>query len=151
MWFKGLDIINVILLLLLFVRAIKAYPKLPQKIPTHFNLYLEPDAWGSRVMIFFLPTLAGIILSLFMLVLPKSEPNLIVPITPENREVQLYMGDLMMKLLLLVILVLKHFLLSITICTEPACRKWFKPYIITCSISIFIIPLVYTVLSYIYK
>lgn len=151
MWFKGLDIINVILLFLLFVRAIKVYPKLPQKIPTHFNLYLEPDAWGSRVMIFFLPTLAGIILSLFMLVLPESEPNLIVPITPKNREVQLYMGDLMMKLLLLVILFFKHFLLSITICTEPACRKQFKPYIIICFISVFAVPLVYMVLSYIYR
>lgn len=49
----------------LWVSALRVYPTLEPRIPTHFNLFGAPDGWGPRWFIFLLPLLAVLLLTLW--------------------------------------------------------------------------------------
>ncbi|WKS95642.1 DUF1648 domain-containing protein [Riemerella columbina] len=97
-----LDILNIAILTYLVIASIKVYPRLPKKIPTHFGIDLEPDAWGSKAMIF-LPPILAVVTYLLNHVLFKdpSSANYIVPITPENEAIQYCLAEMMHRFLLL--------------------------------------------------
>ncbi len=42
------DLANLVLLVLLEAALYRAYPRLPARIPMHFNLAGQPDRWGGR-------------------------------------------------------------------------------------------------------
>lgn len=54
-------LLNAILLAALFAGSVWAYPRLPERIPVHFGLTGEPDAWAMRSAgsWFMLPALAA--------------------------------------------------------------------------------------------
>lgn len=41
-----------------WIVALRAYPRLPLRIPTHFGFSGRPDAWGRKGMIFLLPVVS---------------------------------------------------------------------------------------------
>lgn len=45
---KLFDLANVVLLVLIVKAVAEAYPKLPARIPVHFDGAGRPDAWGGR-------------------------------------------------------------------------------------------------------
>jgi len=45
---------------ILWIFTLYVYPKLPEIIPTHFNLGFKPDAWGPKLSFLFLPIFAAI-------------------------------------------------------------------------------------------
>lgn len=58
---KALDIVGISLLVLLWYIVLLAYSKLPEAIPTHFDLSGNADAHGDRSNIFPLPIMATVL------------------------------------------------------------------------------------------
>lgn len=56
-------LLSIVLLILAipFGYAIYLYPSLPEIIPTHFNIKGEADGYGSRGIIFLLPSIMGVV------------------------------------------------------------------------------------------
>lgn len=120
------DILNGLILAFLFVKAILWYTKLPDQIPIHFDMTFTPDAWGTKKIIFLLPTVALVLFVIFYLItLAPENTNFIVPITPENQEQQFWLSELTSKVLLLDILLLFYVLMKMMIVEH---RKKYKTY-----------------------
>ena len=51
---KWLIVANIILFTVSWTMSVVAYPKLPSKIPTHFNLGGKPDTWKAKSLLSFL-------------------------------------------------------------------------------------------------
>ncbi len=76
-------------LLLSWTLVLNAWSELPPTVPTHFGFGGEPDAWGSKGLLFLLPSIgiATFVLLLAILRIPHSY-NYPWPITEVNAEVQ---------------------------------------------------------------
>ncbi len=84
---KFIDITAGCLILLIFFFTLDIYSALPDKIPVHFNVFGEPDRFGSRFMIFLLPTIGALLYTGFVIL--NRFPHLFnypAHITPENAE-----------------------------------------------------------------
>ncbi|MGH7583884.1 MAG: SdpI family protein [Gemmatimonadales bacterium] len=52
-----------------------AYPHLPARIPTHFDLHGQPNGWSSRLVAVLITPAIGLILAAVFAVLPKIDPR----------------------------------------------------------------------------
>ncbi|MFQ3853477.1 DUF1648 domain-containing protein [Staphylococcus parequorum] len=52
---KTLNFTGLIFIILLFLYTSINYNSLPERVPVHFDLYSNPDAWGYKKEIFILP------------------------------------------------------------------------------------------------
>jgi hypothetical protein len=85
-----LEIVAFLVLVLGFVAVARAWPDLPETVPTHFGLSGEPDGWGSRKVLLLLPgasLLLYLVLSAVQLI-PARFYNFPVALDDENRERQ---------------------------------------------------------------
>lgn len=64
-----------LLVVLTFAASILAYPRLPDRVPTHWNIHGQVDAYGSRWIVTFL--IPGMLIALWGLlrVLPRIDPR----------------------------------------------------------------------------
>ena len=86
---SNLNIISSFLIILQFVIIFICWNKLPEKIPTHFNISGEPNGWSGKISILNLPVLS-VILFVLMTIL-SSYPhtfNYLIKITDENADIQ---------------------------------------------------------------
>ncbi len=67
-----LEAIPIIIFLLMIIGALLFYPKIPDKIPTHWNAAGQADGFGGRNSIFIIPIMFFIILIL-LFILPLME------------------------------------------------------------------------------
>ncbi|MEI7027024.1 DUF1648 domain-containing protein [Paenibacillus sp. y28] len=79
------DGLSIAVLLVMFIYVIKVWGQLPEQMPIHFNARGEPDGWGGRGSLFFLPGLS-VLLAAGLSLLSQfphtfNYPN---PVTPEN-------------------------------------------------------------------
>jgi len=86
---RNLEIVGLSLIAFLSwitVRALHGPDRLPARIPTHFDLAGNPNAWGSPNTLLLLPVMAAVIYALITLVsfFPAAF-NYPVRVTPENR------------------------------------------------------------------
>lgn len=67
---RGWKLFNLILVVALFAFSAWAYPQLPDRIPTHFGIGGEPDAWSDRSVAawFLLPAVAAFVTVVMLLV-----------------------------------------------------------------------------------
>jgi hypothetical protein len=49
---------SVVTIIAAWVPAIREYPSLPVRFPTHFGIDGRPDGWGTKRMLWFLPALS---------------------------------------------------------------------------------------------
>lgn len=63
-----------VLLVLMLAVALWAYPRLPERIPTHWNLQGEVDGWSAKWMVFFPPAM-GLLMLVLMPVLRRIDPR----------------------------------------------------------------------------
>jgi uncharacterized membrane protein len=86
---RNLEIVGLALLAFLWwttFRALHGADPLPARIPTHFDLAGNPNAWGSPNTLMFLPVLATAIYALITVVsFFPSAFNYPARVTPENR------------------------------------------------------------------
>jgi uncharacterized membrane protein len=81
----------IVLLGILFVVFImtKFYPTLPDIVPTHFDLYGNPDKWGGKESLIVFPVLIlGIYVLLTIVSLFPHKFNYLYPITEKNAKEQ---------------------------------------------------------------
>lgn len=72
------DAANFALLLLLGLLVFSAYPRLPARIPTHFDLAGRPDGWSGRgglIALFAVPLVMTVVLYLVARSLPTLKAN----------------------------------------------------------------------------
>lgn len=105
--FTVFDILNVVLVLLLWIYTLRMYKKLPEKIPTHFDFEGKPDHFGSKKYAFFMPAIGlGIFILLTFLTQHPEGANYPVEITKANYQIQNFIMILFVKWLLFLILLL---------------------------------------------
>jgi hypothetical protein len=72
------DLANLILLLLTGVLVYQSIPRLPERVPMHFDIAGHPDRWSGRgglVWLSVLPLIITVILYLFMHYVPRLGAN----------------------------------------------------------------------------
>lgn len=101
------DVLNLVLILSLWIYTLRVFKKLPEKIPTHFDLEGKPDSFGRKRSIYFLPILSLIFYIAFYFITrdPKSG-NFPVEITTANNEIQFFIMILLMKWLMFLVMLL---------------------------------------------
>lgn len=84
-WEKGLEILSVMGVLFTFILVYQSWGILPDRIPTHFGFTGQPDAWGNKESLFFLPLIA-LVMYLFLTIISRFPHtfNYPVKITAEN-------------------------------------------------------------------
>ena len=76
------------------------YPSLPDQVPSHFNLAGEPDAYGSKSLLWILPVIAAIMYTGLAYLNRKPHVfNYPTKITEENAERQYTIATRMMRYL----------------------------------------------------
>lgn len=93
-----LEIAALLFLLANIVLTIWNYLALPNTVPTHFGITGQPDSYGSKNSIFFLPVISIIIYPLFVFLTRRPHIyNYPVTITEENAPRQYYLARLLLK------------------------------------------------------
>lgn len=69
------EVILWIFILLPFIYLFMIWDKLPETVPTHFNIKGEADDWSHKTMLIYLPCMLGIGVYLLMLVIPSIDPK----------------------------------------------------------------------------
>lgn len=78
-----IDSLSIVVLLLGWWIALNVYPRLPERIPVHFGLTGEADRWGSRWMIFLMPAIGAMVLTLDYWIFEYLSPRGTKPIPAE--------------------------------------------------------------------
>lgn len=105
--FTILDILNLALVLFLWIYTLRMFKKLPEQIPTHFDLQGEPDKFGKKRFIYFMPILSLVFYVGFMFITRNPESgNFPVEITADNSQTQFFIMILLMKWLLFLVLLM---------------------------------------------
>jgi hypothetical protein len=88
-----LEILALAGLVSMLVLAGLNYHQLPERIPTHFGPNGQPDGFGDKTAVWFLPLL-GVVMYAFMTYLNRRPDwfNYPVKITPENAAIQYRLG-----------------------------------------------------------
>ena len=66
---------TLVLLAAMWVAAAAAYPRLPERIATHWNVHGQVDGWGGRAWAFLFPAMATLMVLLATEVLPRIDPR----------------------------------------------------------------------------
>ena len=92
-WENGLEVLSVMGMLFTFILVYQSWGILPDRIPTHFGFTGQPDAWGNKESLFFLPLIALAMYLLLTIInrFPHTF-NYPVKITEENAETQYIMA-----------------------------------------------------------
>jgi uncharacterized membrane protein len=139
-WFLEGAALLALLILLGFVYY--SYRLLPDTIATHFNARGEPDDYGNKSAIFFLPAMGLFVYGLMTLI--NRTPHLFnfpVRITPQNAMRQYTLAIRMLRILKLVIILLFFFISRATIVSaggSGGLGLWFMPVFL----SLVFIPLI---------
>ena len=64
-----------VLIILPYVYLATIWNKLPDQVPTHFNISGNADAWSGKTTLLFLPGAMGIGIYLLMLLIPVLDPK----------------------------------------------------------------------------
>jgi hypothetical protein len=55
---RVLELLSLVAVVATWIVAVRAYPRLPPRVPTHFGFSGRPDAWGRKETIFLLPVVS---------------------------------------------------------------------------------------------
>ena len=115
--------LSILALLILILIPIYHYNSSPDSIPSHFDLFGDPDDYARRGIVWLLPIL-GIILYTVLFFIQKipHQFNYIVEITEENAERQYRLSIRLLQILKLIITSVLAFVMYASIMT--AYGKW---------------------------
>lgn len=87
------EVLSVMGVLFTFILIYQSWGILPDRIPTHFGFTGQPDAWGSKEHLFFLPVIA-LAMYLFLTIVSRFPHtfNYPIKITEENAATQYLMA-----------------------------------------------------------
>lgn len=105
-----------LLILLQGYLLLQYWSDLPERLPMHYNFRGEPDSYGSKLSILFLPLIGvGLFVMMTFVAMNPQSMNLPVKVTDENREQVYAQGVRFVHVLRLLISVLFAYLLWGTI------------------------------------
>lgn len=83
----ALEVMALLALALGIVAVVRAWPALPETVPTHFGLSGEPDGWGGRRTLLMLPAVSLVVYLVLSAVqlLPARWYSYPVALTDDNR------------------------------------------------------------------
>lgn len=99
-WENGLEVLSVMGVLFTFILVYQSWGILPDRIPTHFGFTGQPDAWGNKGNLFFLP-IGTVAMYLFLTIVSRFPHtfNYPVKITEENAITQYLLARYLTALL----------------------------------------------------
>jgi len=80
-----IDSLTIVVLVLGWWIALSVYPRLPERVPVHFNIDGEADRWGGRWMIFLIPLVSTALVALDYWIFEYASPRSSKPIPPEMK------------------------------------------------------------------
>lgn len=133
---RFLEALSVITLVGLWALVIYAFSVLPETIPIHFDFKGQPDDYGSKASILFLPILSTL---LFVgLTIINRYPHIFnypVKITEENALRQYANATRMIRLLKLIVLfvflTIEFFVIQTALGASAGLAIWFLPFTLT--------------------
>lgn len=148
-----LNILAFCFLALAFFVAIKNYPRLPDRIPIHFNIEGEADRYGHRKWIFFTPFLSLVMFVLMtIIVFADVGYNYPVEITEENYEIQKSIGDIVISGLNVICTVLFYWVTLLMIHYQNVeKRKKINIYLFSFIGLSIVFPIVMVIIAYVNK
>lgn len=91
------EIVAVAALVFAWAVTLHALPDLPERVPTHFDAFGRPDAWGRKGTVLVLPAILLILYALLTLLARVPHVyNYPVAITPENARTQYRLARIML-------------------------------------------------------
>lgn len=143
-----LDSVTIIGFIFIWIYIVFHFTKLPDTIPTHFNLKGDVDGYGSKYTLWILPSVNTFLFILFRIMFKYPHKfNYIVKITTENAEKQYRLALRSMRIILMNITLL--FGLIIAQVVEGAYQNnsmldwWFIPLLLLSIIT----PTIYMILA----
>lgn len=147
-WENGLEVLSVMGVFFVFLLVYQSWGILPDRIPTHFGFTGQPDAWGNKEYLFFLPimTVAMYLLLTIVSMFPHTF-NYPVKITEENAVTQYLLARHLIVILKVETIWLFAYIQWVTI--EVALGK--AAGLSNLFLPIFIVVMVGTIVVYFYK
>jgi uncharacterized membrane protein len=99
-WEKGLEVLSVMGVVFTFILVYQSWGILPDRIPTHFGFAGQPDAWGNKASLFFLPIMT-VAMYLLLTIVSRFPHTFNYPgkITKENAATQYLMARYLIAVL----------------------------------------------------
>ena len=108
-----LDVLTAIGFIFIWIYSFIYFSKLPETIPTHFNIKGEIDDYGSKYTLFILPMVVTFVFVLFRILYNYPHKfNYIVKITEEKAEKQYRLALRVMRIILMNIVILFGFIVT---------------------------------------
>lgn len=146
----GLDLLSVAIITVTIIYTILMYTNLPETLPIHFNFKGEADNYGNKSAVLWLPIFnIGMFILLFMLNKFPHIHNYMVNITEENALKNYRFSTRIVRFTNLFITILFSFIQYQIIesahlkTSEGSFGSWFAPTIISISLLIPIVLLIY--------
>lgn len=136
---KALRIAAFLTLLAVWALVLWLYPKLPDTIPTHFDLKGNPDDYGSKQTIFTLPAVASLLWALLRFVKPR-RPWPLATVKDQN-------GIYLFGILSILINVLFLFILFLSYRTIVHKTKGLGSWFLPVSLALFLFPTIYFLIA----
>lgn len=143
-----IDLVSVTLLLIMLGYTLYIYPSMSDIIPTHFNGSGEVDGHGSKMTIWLLPFISLIMfIGLFVLNKYPHIHNYMVNITKENALKNYKFSTRALRIVNFLCVVLfsyiQYAIISSTKNGNPSLGSWFLPIVISFSVVLPIILIIY--------
>ena len=150
-FFIIIDIVSFCFLVINFFTARNKFSSLPEQVPIHFNIQCEADGYGHKRWIFF-PAILGLGVFILMMLAASSEYNYPVEITKENYEIQKTIGDILIKGLNGICMVLLYLIMRLMIDYQDAKkRRRLSVYLMSFVVLTLVFPIIMLVVSYVNK
>lgn len=138
-----LELITLLIFLLVLAVPIIYYNELPETVPRHFNAAGEPDAYGSKTILWILPLICSLMyVGLTILNRYPHIFNYLDEITEENAERQYRMATKLIRILKLIVTATFCYILFQTVQTaldhQQGLGTYFLPIFIVVMIAIII-------------
>lgn len=137
---KILEVASAVFLFILLVLPLYYYPTLPDVIPNHFNASGEPDGYGSKISIWFMPII-GLVIYITMIFLNRYPHvfNYTIEITESNAAYQYRQATKLIRILNLLVTGLFSYIVYNMIQSAQngsgGLGTWFMPCVIVGSLA----------------
>ena len=143
-----IEILSIIGLIGLIIIPIIYYGKLPEIMPKHFDLHGNPDSYGNKGMVWFLPII-GIVTYIGLSILCKYPHKFNYPtqVTEKNAERIYKKGIIIIRIVKLSVILLFNFLnikmIEIGLHQADKLSVWFLPIFLIVFISMIIFSIIW--------
>ena len=141
---KLMEVLSLLLLIGSIIYLMFQWPSLPERLVTHYNSMGQPDSWGGKASILFIPIMSIFLYLLLTgcLFLPQEMMNTPVAVTKENEDRILKLSRDLLSMEKLIMLCDFSY---ITFCTMK--EKALSPYFLPIFLASIFIPIIVIIIK----